>query len=196
MKRGQSESVSEQQLDLILDTALAVDYPPMPAQTVFFPMPPSTNALWRLTGKGTRVKTKIYTEWESYAGWVIHGQRDLWQRTKGGVILQFLFERASLLSDVDNRLKAVIDLLAHDGVMDDDRRVVALCASWCGIGEVSARAEFRGVPEAVLEGLRASKIGAGMVRVITVLPNTRNPFRFVSSPDAKSGVWLSQEEPN
>lgn len=196
MKRERSPDRHELQLDLILDTELVKDFPPMPAQVVFFPMPPSTNALWRLSSSGNRTKTKVYTEWESYAGWVIHAQRDLWQRTKGGVILQFLFERASLLSDVDNRLKAVIDALVHNHVMDDDRRVIALCASWCSIGEVCARAEFHDVPEVALEGLRASKIGAGMVRVITVLPNTRNPFRFISSPDAKSGVWLSQEEPN
>jgi Holliday junction resolvase RusA-like endonuclease len=197
--------MSARQLDLINDTALAADYPPQRPQTLFFPVPPSVNALWRMLKPGERgkvkkkvdrVPTESYEAWASFARWVIHAQRDLWTMTHGPVALEFLFERRSLLSDIDNRLKAAIDALVKNGVIDDDRGVVAVAVTWSSEGAVKRLAAKRGMPVSVYEGLRASKDGAGMVRVVPVLPGSTNTFTFLASPDAKSGAWAAEEPPH
>ena len=178
------------QLDLEFDTTLS-----RKSQAVFFPMAPSVNTLWRMTRGGNRVPTEVYDVWADHARWVIHSQRDLWTKVEGPVLLQFLFERRSLLSDVDNRLKATIDALCKNHVMDDDRKVIGICVSWCPMGTVVDWARMHELPATSIEGLQASKDGAGVVRINPLLPGSNNKFTFSVAPDSKGGVWTSQEEP-
>ena len=83
------------------------------------PEPPSVNAAYaNAKGKG-RIKTKIYKQWETECLWMI-------KQAKPGIIKgEFtvtLFLSEQTRKDVDNCLKATLDLLKTCGVTEDDKR--------------------------------------------------------------------------
>lgn len=92
------------------------------------PVPPSVNVLYRnVPGRG-RVKTKAYGDWFAAA------YRDLrqqcWDRVPGKVVVSMKVCRLGPLADLDNRIKATLDLLVKVKLMDDDRHVVGITACW------------------------------------------------------------------
>lgn len=92
------------------------------------PAPPSTNMLFRnVRGKG-RVRTEKYDAWLAEAGWKLRMQRP--ESVKGPVVLVIGVERMSKTADIDNRIKAVADLLVKHRVIDDDKNVMAVAAAW------------------------------------------------------------------
>ncbi len=80
------------------------------------PIGPSLNQLY--PGKTRRYKSSAYRNWISTAGWHIRAARC--GEVSGPYTLTLLLP-VKMRGDVDNRLKAVSDLLALNGVTPDDK---------------------------------------------------------------------------
>jgi len=92
------------------------------------PTPPSTNALFRnVAGRG-RVKTKLYKDFIAYGLSAIRQQRV--EPVKGRVVMVMGIERANMRADIDNHVKALLDVIVKAGVLEDDRYVTGFAASW------------------------------------------------------------------
>lgn len=133
------------------------------------PMPPSVNQLFRnLPGKG-RVKTEAYFDWRSFAVTSIR-QQQIGGLT-GRVLVLLGVERMSLSADIDNRIKAMFDVMVEAKVIADDRFVTAFAVSW--------------LPAA-----------NGLAHV-QVLPVGRLDLKFLPSSDGATGGWFSSApQPN
>ena len=100
------------------------------------PFPPPANNLFKNI-KGGRAKTEKYRAWQAEAGWAVTDQRnfyhrvDKWTILSGPIALKLILGRPDKRKrDLDNLLKAPIDLLVKHGVIDDDRNVQRIEASW------------------------------------------------------------------
>lgn len=93
-------------------------------------LPPSTNNLFvNVRGKG-RVKSERYKTWLNAAGWdVLMAKPKLIQSP---VRVTILINRPNKRSDVDNRVKALLDLLVAQRVLLDDSQVHSLTVEWSG----------------------------------------------------------------
>ena len=110
--------------------------PPQPAPsftTITLPAPPSANNLFVNRRGGGRAKSAEYTDWLLSAGWHLRLQKP--QPIHGHVAILAGLERDDARSDLDNRLKAPLDLLVKHRVIEDDRHVLALAAAWLPAGE-------------------------------------------------------------
>ena len=133
--------------------------------TLTIPAPPSVNKLFKnLPGRG-RAKTKDYKSWLAEAGWMVREQ--MVDAVPGRVVVTISVERDNLLADIDNRCKAVLDLLVECKVIEDDRWVVGLAACWAPRG--NAR-----VPRAR----------------IAIMPATAHTLDFHPSADGATGGWF------
>lgn len=149
-------------LPLHPDCAVAAGPPPSPAATVVtLPMPPSTNRLFRNKAGGGRAESSAYVDWKGHAGWVLRSQSP--RSVRGRVLVVMSIEFAGGAADVDNRVKAIFDLLVKEKVMDDDRNVVAFCISWAPPASKLAR--------------------------VMILPIGNYAFDFHAAPDGCSGGW-------
>lgn len=91
--------------------------------------PPSANKLWkRVLGRGGRAPSKEYRDWLVMAQTELRLQDA--RPVHGAVVIVMNVERGSALSDIDNRIKPTLDLLVKSGLIDDDRYVAAVAASW------------------------------------------------------------------
>jgi crossover junction endodeoxyribonuclease RusA len=87
------------------------------------PMPPSTNNLFVNVPKRGRVPSGRYRQWKTAAGLMLNVQRP--HRVIGSVrVLIYVPEKTR--GDIDNRVKAVLDLLVAHGVIEDDKHVHSL----------------------------------------------------------------------
>lgn len=105
--------------------------------SVDLPMPPSIWKLYR--GNGARKsKTKEYRAWITEAGWMLVQQRNIggkFKRFAGDVEVTIRAYRESNKGrDLDNILKAILDLLTSTGTIADDKHVVAIDARWMDKG--------------------------------------------------------------
>lgn len=92
------------------------------------PLPPSTNALFKnVPGKG-RVKTAKYDDYIRHAVTSIRLQRV--RSLDGNVLAIFGIERPNAGSDLDNRLKGLIDAIVKAVVISDDKLISAIAVSW------------------------------------------------------------------
>jgi Holliday junction resolvase RusA-like endonuclease len=96
------------------------------------PAPPSANSLFanrRSGSKGRgRIKTEIYRAWIEEAGKTLMIQRP--ERVAGKYELSLFFERQTGRNDLDNRIKALADLLVTHGVIDDDSLAEKIVLKW------------------------------------------------------------------
>ena len=94
------------------------------APTTFtMPLCPSTNVLFKTLKNGRRAKTEAYDTWRALAKTALRLQGV--PHTPGHVVINMGFEISGDRADVDNRIKATIDLLVSAGVIDDDKHVVS-----------------------------------------------------------------------
>ena len=97
------------------------------------PMPPSANRLWRRSG--TRMhKSSQYTDWLHVAGKMVMVQKP------GGITGPYklsiqLVRPDRRRRDLDNRIKAINDLLQSVGVIEDDSDCEFISARWVTYGE-------------------------------------------------------------
>lgn len=133
---------------------------------VTVPAPPSVNALYRnLPGKG-RVRTSTYKDWAGHAGWVLKSQAP--PPVPGRVIIILGLERDSAAADIDNRVKALFDLLVTHKVIKDDKYVTAFAISWLPKGTSQAR--------------------------LAIMPACDLMLRFLTPDAGKSGGWFVHQE--
>lgn len=78
--------------------------------------PPSTNNIYH----GRRYKTETYISWATAAGWEIKAQHPAPVKGRLRVRLEVPFR---LNRDVDNGAKALLDLAASLGLIENDNRV-------------------------------------------------------------------------
>lgn len=134
---------------------------PAGAVVLTLPMPPSVNEMFRnVPGRG-RVKTADYLDWRGHAGWSLRGQRPA--SLNGPVVIVLSVERGSASADIDNRVKAIFDLLTEHDVIEDDKHVVGFCAAWAPPASKLAR--------------------------VMILPAASYPFQFQLASDRRSGGW-------
>lgn len=100
------------------------------AKAIDLPLPPSTNNLfatvWRKKGTKRimkRIRSKEYTDWRDAAGWTLKTQ-EFWHI--GGAVNVAIYLPTKMAGDIDNRVKAVLDLLVTFGRIDDDKNVRSL----------------------------------------------------------------------
>lgn len=86
--------------------------------TIDLPVPPSLNNIFISVGN-RRVKSPDYLAWIAEAGWRLSAQRP---GRVAGTFEARLELPARTLGDIDNRYKAVGDLLVKHGVTEDDSR--------------------------------------------------------------------------
>lgn len=103
------------------------------ARRAVFTLPdvPSVNNLFlNVSGRG-RVPTKRYSQWRAEAAAMLLTQKV--RRIGGQVNIYLTFEeRDKRRKDLDNKIKAPVDLLVHHGIIDgdDSRFVRRLVAAW------------------------------------------------------------------
>lgn len=87
-------------------------------------IPPSTNGLFvNVAGRG-RVRSKAYKAWASLAQFDYVPSRTL----SGDFSVVITLNRARIRkgSDIDNRIKAILDMLVTNRVVEDDSRCVSV----------------------------------------------------------------------
>lgn len=92
---------------------------------LLLPLPPSTNALWRKVG-GRMVISAEYRSWKEAAGWEARNQLVGLEQIKGA--FSFKVEMDPGRGDLDNRLKAVLDLCQAVGAIQNDKHLAELHA--------------------------------------------------------------------
>ena len=97
------------------------------------PMPPSANRLWRKSGARMHKSTQ-YTDWLRTAGYMAMAQHP--EAITGPYRLSIQFMRPDKRKrDLDNRIKAINDLLQTIGVIEDDSDCEVVTARWVTSGE-------------------------------------------------------------
>lgn len=92
--------------------------------------PPSTNSLWRAV-KGRNIKSKAYREWEKTAGWELAEVNSGRPGFAGPVYVRMAFGRPDKRKrDLDNLIKAPLDLISTHGLILDDSQVHRIEALW------------------------------------------------------------------
>jgi len=136
------------------------------------PVPPSVNQAFKnVRGRG-RAKTKAYEDWLLYAYQCIRLQKV--PPVPGHIIVRIGFERESLLSDVDNRIKLALDAIVSAGVIEDDRLITALAVSWLPPANGLAHIEISPIQSQVLEFHPSSNGATGAW--IRCAPQPEEPF--------------------
>lgn len=97
--------------------------------TIDLPFPPSVNNLFANGSKG-RFPTQQYRDWQAAAGWKILADRP--GRLPGPVKITLILEEKHGRRDLDNLVKAPLDLLVKHSVIDGDHRTVVreINSSW------------------------------------------------------------------
>ena len=91
------------------------------------PAPPSANGLFANRAVGGRTKTQGYKDWIAEAGWRLQQQHP--GRIAGAYEIEIRVARTEG-ADIDNRVKALSDLLVKHRVVEDDSLAEKLTVSW------------------------------------------------------------------
>lgn len=91
-------------------------------------MPPPLYDCFRNVPKRGRVKTARYKTWLRAVGWDVLQQRV--EPVRGPVRADIRLQPLKRRSDLDNRLKATLDLLTNHRLIDDDSAIHDLRIRW------------------------------------------------------------------
>lgn len=95
------------------------------------PLPPSSNNLFPtvMTASGPkRIKSKAYKAWIAEAGWMVPPAAK--GKVPGHFRATLVFDRPEHATDLDGRVKAVLDLLKTMSVIKDDSLTDGLVLDW------------------------------------------------------------------
>ena len=92
---------------------------------VKLPYPPSMNMYWRHF-RGNTVLSKAGKEYKTAVAECVVAQEIPKFGTKRLEVTLFLYPRSKVVTDLDNRLKAVLDGLEEAGVYDNDAQIDVL----------------------------------------------------------------------
>lgn len=101
--------------------------------TIHIPVPPSTNNLFANVAKRGRVRSERYNAWLRVAGTELNLQRP--QPIAGLVSVDLMMKRPNASSDIDNRIKAALDLLVLHRLIEDDKNIVDVRARWGAVDD-------------------------------------------------------------
>jgi crossover junction endodeoxyribonuclease RusA len=109
--------ISDEKYAECVRRGLVANARPSPAVgcNLILPMPPSTNHIWRIIRKRA-IKSKEYNEWLAECMNIV---ADI-GRVPSPVSFQMIIHGCRKNSDLDNRIKAVLDLLVHAGILEGD----------------------------------------------------------------------------
>jgi crossover junction endodeoxyribonuclease RusA len=93
------------------------------------PMPPSVNRLWR-HGRGKTYRSAAYVSWLRSAGWELKAQKP--PAVEGWCTIRLSAAIPARRRDLDNLIKALLNLLVEHRVIEDDADVAAIDARWDG----------------------------------------------------------------
>lgn len=83
-------------------------------------LPPSVNSMYaNIQGRG-RVKSAHYKAWANVAGWDLKNQRASIRRFTTPVYVTIAVAEPKRRCDLDNRIKATLDLLVEHQIIPDD----------------------------------------------------------------------------
>lgn len=111
------------------------------------PVPPSLNNIYENSRGGGRRKSDAYKGWCLEADWELARQRPV--RFEGRVDVSIVITEPKNPSDIDNRLKPILDSLQRCGVIrkDDNRFVRSVRGAWSA-EEKTCRVNIWHAPEA------------------------------------------------
>ena len=103
---------------------------PQSSTVLTLPLPPSSNHLF--AGKSHRYRSPEYDAWRTDAGWELARQRPPHIVGRVSILIEVAEPKTKRAQDVDNRTKALIDLLVTHGIIqgDDQRYVRRVTAEW------------------------------------------------------------------
>jgi Holliday junction resolvase RusA-like endonuclease len=96
------------------------------AVSVALPFPPSVNAMY-FNAQSGRVSSQAYQKWQRECGKLLKGMQGAVQ---GEYIALILVERHRKNSDIDNRIKACLDVLVKHKITGDDCNCIGVNAFW------------------------------------------------------------------
>ena len=106
--------------------------------TVRLPYPPTTNTLFVNAGK-RRVRSKRYATWARHAENEILAQQC--KPVPGAVSVEIVIGKPDRRKrDLDNLLKAPLDILVCCGLIEDDSRITSIAIRWDTSGDVDGAA--------------------------------------------------------
>jgi len=114
-------------------------------------LPPSVNAIWRFTKGGKMYRTSEYQTWANSEAWTVAAQLRGQHKFTGPVYLTMAMRRPRANSDLDNRLKATIDLLQSLEAIANDKDVMGINAYWTADLPAGVAAEITIVQADALE---------------------------------------------
>ena len=114
-------------------------------------LPPSVNAIWRHTKGGKTYRTAAYMTWIRGEEWNVQPQLIKQHRFRGPVYVTLAMKRPRANSDIDNRIKAILDFLQHIAAIDDDKNVYGVNAFWSADLPAGVAAEISIVQADALE---------------------------------------------
>lgn len=95
---------------------------------ITLPYPPAVNNLFATVGR-RRIRSRRYEDWCEIAGLMLASQRPA--KIKGPFTIRIIAERPDKRSrDLDNILKAPLDLLVTMGVIEDDSLAQEIVVGW------------------------------------------------------------------
>jgi Holliday junction resolvase RusA-like endonuclease len=97
------------------------------------PTPPSLNNLFVNNPNGGRFRSPNYEGWLNEAGWILAAQKP--GRISGRFAIDVSITRPTRKCDLDNRLKAILDLLTKHRVIGDDFLCEKISLAWSDEGE-------------------------------------------------------------
>lgn len=92
-------------------------------------VPPSANVMWR-HGRGKTYRAPKYKNWLNTMGLIAKSQMRGQPTWAAPVKVSILMRRPRKNSDLDNRIKPLLDLLQSAGVIANDKLVVGINADW------------------------------------------------------------------
>lgn len=97
------------------------------------PTPPSSNNMFCNSPNGGRFKSAKYTQWLDESGWLLASQKP--GRIVGKFQIEVEIKRPTHPKvDLDNRIKALLDLLTKHRVIGDDSMAERITLSWSDTG--------------------------------------------------------------
>lgn len=99
---------------------------------IALPLPPSTNSIWKMPGKGSRpYLSKRYAAWKKECDGLYLVNKAHWKRVPGSIDITMIFDQTRRKrSDLDNRFKALLDWLQRVDLIENDSLVDRIEAMW------------------------------------------------------------------
>ena len=103
---------------------------------VFDGVPVSVNQMYRnLKGRG-RVKSQRYNTWRNAVEWQVKAQQP--ELVEGNVEVSIFCRKPDRRRrDIDNTIKAVLDMLVNLHLIEDDSKVAKVSAEWTNNPEIT-----------------------------------------------------------